>query len=444
MKPSPLTLNTLLAPLREAMQTFPDRRKGKNVHYALVDVAASAFSVFFTQCPSFLAHQQAMQEMRGTNNAKTLFGVQEIPTDPHIRALLDAVPPTALFPVFDQYFSLLHEQKILDAEQRPDGTLLLALDGTWYFSSKTVHCPSCCTRKHRDGTITYYHGMLTPVLVAPENEHVFALAPEFIVPQDGTTKQDCENQAAKRWIRAHAAWCREHHIVLLGDDLYAHQPLCELLLQEQCPFLFVCLPTSHPFLYDWLAALDTQDLHTHTKRVCKGAYAEIWTYRYATQLPLRGSADALLLNWCELTITREDTGKELYKNAWVTPLSMTAETVQERVTCGRARWKVENENNNTLKTKGYHLEHNFGHGQQHLAAMLATMNILAFLCHTILECADARYRLLREKLPSRATFFQDLRALLRYLCFADWDHLLQFMLAGLEERHDATGLLLSG
>src|SRR5438270_12415936 len=120
MTSKPITLNTLLAPLREAMQTFPDTRKGKNTHYALVDVAASAFSVFFTQCPSFLAHQQAMQEVRGTNNAKTLFGVQEIPSDPHIRPLLDAVPPTALFPVFEQYFSLLHEQKILDAEQRPD------------------------------------------------------------------------------------------------------------------------------------------------------------------------------------------------------------------------------------------------------------------------------------------------------------------------------------
>src|SRR5579864_2615325 len=183
MKPPTLTLNTLLAPLREAMQTFPDRRKGKNVHYALVDVAASAFSVFFTQCPSFLAHQQAMQELRGINNAKTLFGVQELPTAPHIRTLLDAVPPTALFPVFDQYFALLHEQKLLDAERRPDGTLLLALDGTWYFSSKTVHCPSCSTRKHRDGSITYYHGMLTPVLVAPENEHVLHWLPSSSSPK---------------------------------------------------------------------------------------------------------------------------------------------------------------------------------------------------------------------------------------------------------------------
>ena len=98
---------------------------------------------------------------------------------------------------------------------------------------------------------------------------------------------------------------------------------------------------------------------------------------------------------------------------------------------GRTRWKVENENNNTLKTQGYHLEHNFGHGTQHLAALLATFNLLAFLFHTLLDLLDAQYHQLRRTLVSRKTFFDDLRALTRYLCFASWPHLLTFMLQGL-------------
>jgi hypothetical protein len=46
------------------------------------------------------------------------------------------------------------------------------------------------------------------------------------------------------------------------------------------------------------------------------------------------------------------------------------------------------ENNNTLKTKGYNLEHNYGHGKRHLSSLLATLNLLAFLFHTALDLVD--------------------------------------------------------
>ena len=122
----------------------------------------------------------------------------------------------------------------------------------------------------------------------------------------------------------------------------------------------------------------------------------------------------------------------VYKNSWATNHPITDETVVEIVLARRTRWKVENENNNTLKTKGYNLEHNFGHGKQHLASFLATLNILALLFHTVLDLLDEKYKLLRSHLPTRKTFFDDLRALTRYLYFDSWDHLLSFMLKGLE------------
>jgi hypothetical protein len=127
------------------------------------------------------------------------------------------------------------------------------------------------------------------------------------------------------------------------------------------------------------------------------------TYRYASHLPLRASADTLSVNWCELTLT-DAAGTQLYHNAFMTQTPLTAKTVAPLVQAGRTRWKVENENNNTLKTQGYHLEHNFGHGTQHLAALLATFNLLAFLFHTLLDLLDAQYRHLRRTLVSRKTF----------------------------------------
>jgi hypothetical protein len=99
---------------------------------------------------------------------------------------------------------------------------------------------------------------------------------------------------------------------------------------------------------------------------------------------------------------------------------------------GRTRWKIENENNNTLKTKGYHLEHNFGHGQQDLANVLTTLNMLAFLLHTVQEIMEPAYQCLRHALGARKTFFDDLRALTRYILFESWDDLFAFMEDGLE------------
>lgn len=117
----------------------------------------------------------------------------------------------------------------------------------------------------------------------------------------------------------------------------------------------------------------------------------------------------------------------------------TAQNVAAIILAGRSRWKIENENNNTLKTKGYNLEHNFGHGKNHLSSLLATFNILAFLFHTLLDFTDEKYQLIRQHLPTRKTFFDDLRALTRYLYFDSWNSLLNFMIHGLElEFHSNT------
>ena len=122
----------------------------------------------------------------------------------------------------------------------------------------------------------------------------------------------------------------------------------------------------------------------------------------------------------------------VYKNAFATNFEITEKNVIEIVADGRARWKIENENNNVLKTKGYHLEHNFGHGKKNLSALLMTFNLLAFLIHTVLDLMDEKYKLIRKTLPTRKTFFQDIRALTRYIWFDNWNQLMIFMLRGLK------------
>jgi len=431
IQPHSSTFNKLVEHLNSLFEDLPDERFGDNIRYSMPDVAMGAFSVFFTQSPSFLDAQRTLQITKGCNNTLTLFGMVQIPSDNHIRNLLDKVPPRYLYPMFSAIVASLNESGHLEPYRSINRDLLIAMDGVQYFSSSAIHCPNCNSKVHKNGTTTYSHTVITPVIVASDNSRVIPLEPEFITPQDGHEKQDCENTAGKRWLQQYGAYYSTLGATILGDDLYCKQPLCEAILAEGLNFILVCKPDSHQTLYQWIEELQAaQAVNTLTVTRRKGKRSFTDSYRWANQVPLRDGDDALLVNWCELITTDHD-GKIVYKNTFATNHTITSDNVADVVRDGRARWKVENENNNTLKTKGYHLSHNFGHGKQYLSSLLATLNILAFSFHTLLEMFDLYYQLIRQFLP-RKVFFDDIRALTRYQCFDNWQALMMFMVKGLE------------
>jgi hypothetical protein len=428
----PVTFNRLLGILDRTFVSLPDQRTRPNTIYPLRDAAMAAFSVFFMQSPSFLAHQEVMQQSKGQSNAASLFGLPRIPSDPHIRNLLDPLPPAALSAPFWDIFDVLGEAGDLAAYRSFADNWLVSLDGTQYFFSTKIHCRRC-TVTVRDETMYYTHTAITPVLVAPGEARVIALEPEFIQPQDGHEKQDCERTAAKRWLVRQAPHLTGRRITLLGDDLYCNQPLCEQIRAQGLNFIFTCKPDSHATLYEEVELLNRLGAVIQiTQRHWTGKAHEVWRYRYVNDVPLRAGPDALKVNWCELAIVQEETGEQLYHNAFATNHRLTDETVAPAVAAGRARWKIENENNNVLKNYGYHLEHNFGHGEQYLSMILVLLNLLAFLLHTVLDLCDPVYHRLRDALRVRKTFFNDLKALTRYMLFESWDQMLNFMYVQLE------------
>jgi hypothetical protein len=419
--------------LQSCFEKLPDHREGENTQYEIKDAAMSAFGVFFTQSASFLAYQRLMEEAKGKSNAGSLFGVERIPSDNQIRNLLDPQAPELLNDVFAKGLKAVEAGGQLAGFSSHGGQVLISMDGTQTVSSQKIHCPSCTHRELPNGETQYAHSAILPVIVKAGESRVLVLEPEFISPQDGHEKQDCERAAVKRWVQRNAERYPKGKYTILGDDIYACQPICELMLESGFNFLLVCKPDSHVALYEQVEVLSKLDLVEQVRlRHWNGRYAEIHQYRFVNQVPLRRGPEAVQVNWCEITITREDNGKQRYHNTFITNHTLTRKNVVPMVRDGRARWKSENETNNVLKTKGYHLEHNFGHGQQSLANFLLTLNLLAFLLHTILDLLDEQYQLLRQHLVARKDFFNDLRALLRYMLFDDWNHLLRFMLTGLE------------
>jgi hypothetical protein len=392
-KAATIEIPELMQCLRSSLHNLPDERKpGNNTKYEVEDAVMAAFSVFFTQSPSFLDHQRLMRSNKGKDNAESLFSIAKIPSDNQIRNLLDPVPATTIFMAFQKVYKWLNEKGVLQKFLYLDKEILIALDGTEYFSSKKINCPQCNYRNHRNGTTTYFHGCVTPVIVSPNHKQVINFEPEFIKKQDGYEKQDCENAAVKRWLNKNHKNKYGYPVTLLGDDLYSHQPICELALKQGYNFIFVCLETSHKTLYEWLEFLERSgEVTTIEKKQWDGRKNLIYRYRYADKLPLRDGDSSLEVNWCEVTVINEKTQKIIYQNNWITNHKITENNVEKVVKAGRSRWKIENEGNNVLKNHGYNLEHNFGHGQNHLCEFLLSLNLLAFLFHTVLDLVNYTY-----------------------------------------------------
>ena len=309
-----LSFDAMVSYLDNALESCPDKRTGQNTVYSVKDAGLDAFAVFFTQTPSFLSFQRTMEQTKGRSNAQSLFQLDNSPCDNHIRTLLDPVSPEHILPVVQTIVSTLYEGGHLEPFRCLDGQLLIALDGTQYFSSQRIHCPQCSHKQHRSGTTSYSHTAITPVIVVPGKEKVITLEPEFITPQDGHEKQDCETAAAKRWLEHSGARYGQWGATILGDDLYSRQPLCQVMLAEGLNFLLVCKPDSHPTLYDWIAGMK---INTHLSKRWTGQRHEIDTYRWVNEVPLRDGDKSLRVNWCQLTTT-DEAGKVLYNNAFVT------------------------------------------------------------------------------------------------------------------------------
>ncbi len=304
--------------------------------------------------------------------------------------------------------------------QRLNGRTLIALDGTEYFCSQKLGCPHCLTRKRSNGKIECYHSMLAATIVAPGHTMAVPLMPEFIAKQDGAEKQDCERNAAKRWLTTHGARMKDLRPVYLGDDLFACQPIAEAALASGGDFLFTAKPDSHKALYDFMNGAMLDELSLVLK---EGGKKLTYRDRWFMGAPLRDGKDALAVNWIGVTIS-DAKGKVTYDGAFVTSLAVFRESVAQIAACARARWKIENESFNVLKNNGYHLEHNFGHGKHSLAMTFAAMNLLAFAFHTICDCLEDLWAKAREAKRARKRFFEHIRTISAYLVFPSWKILM--------------------
>jgi hypothetical protein len=413
----------LLRAIRQCFAQVVDVRSGCEI--PLADALMSGLAVFGLKYPSLLKFDEAYQnEEVIRSNLRSLYGVERAPCDTQLRTRLDPVDPQALRPAFRVVQGYLQRHKALEAYAYLDGHYIVSIDGTGQFASSAIHCPECCS-KRRGGGKRYYHQLLGAVIVHPDLSTVLPLMPEAITRQDGASKNDCERNAAKRLLRGLRQDYPQRKWLIVEDSLASNGPHIELLESLNMRYILGAKPGDHQALFDQVQA-----------RVHAGSCHE-WEYldeqglehgyRWVNDLSLNASHPDCKVNFLEYWEIKN--GQQRIWS-WVTNMALSRETVQAVMRAGRARWKVENETFNTLKNQGYGLEHNYGHGRQHLATNFAYLTMLAFLVDQAQELGCRLFQAARQRFRSRTSLWERLRALVNDFYVPDWQTLWRVLATG--------------
>src|SRR6267142_5362751 len=416
-----LSADALFRLLQNGFDTIPDHRLAET-ELSLTAALLSAFAMFSLKAPSLLAFDKE----RAEGNLETIYGIARVPCDTHMREILDPVSPKWLRPVFKSIFRQLQRGKALEAMTFLDGYYLLSLDGTGYFSSKTIHCASCLRQVHRNGTITYAHQMLGAAIIHPDQRAVIPLMPEPIVQQDGTDKNDCERNAAKRFL----VKLRQDHphlkFIVTEDSLSSNAPHIETLHDYGCQYILGVKEGDHDYLFKQVQAAEEAGRVTSYERHDRAA-GVVHRLRLVNDVPLNASRADVRVNFMEYW----EIGKDKVQHfSWVTNLRVSKRNVYTLMRGGRARWKIENETFNTLKNQGYHFEHNYGHGAQHLSVVFAMLMMLAFLVDQAQQLCCAWFRAVWRKLGSKRLLWERMRALFSTYALTSMRQLFEALLYG--------------
>ena len=415
-----LSADALYALLRSGFEEIPDHRQRK-CPISLPDALLSAFAMFSLKDPSLLAFEQR----RNDENMRNLFGIAHVPSDTHMREILDPVEPQQLRPLFNHVLRKLQRGKALESFVFYQGCYLLSLDGTGYFSSSCIHCESCLEKVHKQtGAVTYHHQMLAAVLMHPEHREVIPLAPEPIQKQDGSDKNDCERNAAKRLLRQ----IRKEHphlkLIVVADGLASNAPHIRELLNLGMHYILGAKPGDHSFLFDQvLAAYEADRVTTICWTNKEGTWCEI---AFVNDVPLNESNQDLRVNWLQYMEFGPDGQEQRF--TWVTDLRITRHNAHRLVRGGRCRWKIENETFNTLKNQGYHYEHNYGHGEKNLSVVFSLLMMLAFLVDQVQQLCCPLFQAVWKKVGSKRALWERLRSHFWHFTFQSLRHLYHVIL----------------
>ena len=417
-----LSASGLLKIVYQQFSKIPDVRNfSKNVSISLTDHLMSGLAVFGLKCPSLLDFDKRRSDNVIAQNLRDLYHVKTAPCDTYLRERLDQVDPDSLRPAFTKVFASFQRGKGLEEFDFLNGHVLISGDGTGQFSSSKVSCSHCCKKKHQNGTTTYYHQMFGACIVHPDKKNVIPLCPEVMLNQDGSTKNDCERNACKRFLKN---FRREHpHLkaILVEDGLSSTAPHIRMIEEFDLQYILGAKPGDHEFLFEQLET--SRETIYHEITTDDGNYHQ---FRFLNKASLNKSNQDLKTNVIEYRQT--DLKVKELNFSWVTNIQVSTTNILKIAKGGRARWKIENETFNTLKNLGYNFEHNYGHGKKYLSTVLCLLMMLAFLIDQVQEICCSLFKRCRKFTRTYYNLWACMRTLFQYVRLLDWENFYLMML----------------
>lgn len=419
--------DALFKHLHEQFKKIPDKRSS-NKKIQLDDALMSGFAMFSVKDPSLLAFEE--RRKNEDSNLKTIYGMKDIPSDTQMREILDNVDPKTLRPMFKSLFQKLQRGKKLEQYRFLDGHYLLSLDGTGSFSSEKLKSESCMVKKNKKtGKLSYYQQMLGAAIVHPDHKEVIPLAPEMIIKQDGITKNDCERNAAKRFLDD---FRREHphlKVIILEDGLSSNAPHIEDLIKHNCHFILGAKPGDHSYLFNYVEEKHEKGETTELEFLDKSNPKITHRFRFLNFVSINKSNLDIKVNFLEYW---EISDKRTKHFSWVTDLHVNKDTAYTIMRGGRSRWKIENETFNTLKNQGYNLEHNYGLGKKHLSVVFVMLMMLAFLVDQIQQLCCNLFNAVWKKIGSKKELWLRIRIAFYLMKSESMEMLYKFLLSGIQ------------
>ncbi|MBT9438920.1 MAG: transposase [Desulfobacterales bacterium] len=411
-----INADALFMDIRREFEKIPEFRTG-DIEISIPDALMSAFAMFSLKDSSLLKFDERRNDDAECQNLENIYGIKNIPSDSRMREIGDEIDPKKyLAPIFKVLFRHLQCGNDLKPMVFYEGCYLLNLDGTGFFSSKKVSAPYCMEKVNKKtGEITYYLQMLGAAIVHPDFKEVIPLCPEMIIKQDGTTKNDCERNAAKRFFEQ----LRKDHphlpFIVNEDALSPNAPHIKDMKRYNLHYILGVKPGDHKFLFGFVKdavcdgraiefAIEDKDDPDITHRFC-----------ILNEVPLNKSNQEVVVNFIEYWEYSNKTNKVSYHNTWVTDFTLTQENAYIIMRGGRARWKIENETFNTLKNQGYNFGHNYGLGEKYLAVVFAMLMMLAFLVDQSQQLCCPLFQSVWKKLGSKKALWESIRSYFK--CF---------------------------
>ena len=422
-----LSTEKLLGRVRNTFQSITDSRQKEKSQISMSDALMSGLAVFALKFPSLLKFDEQREEEPIRHNLQHLYGIQQVPCDTQMREIIDPVEPTALHPAYRALLQSVKETGGLEAFRFLKHGYLVSIDGTGLFASSSICCPDCATKTKRNKETLHYHQLLAAVLMHPDLKQVLPLIPEPILRGDGDTKNDCEQMAVKRLLKRLREDYPTWRLTIVEDALFAKGPHLKLLKELNLSYIIGVKEGDHAHLFE--AVKKHEDDETMDGRIIQDdTKQKLMIYRFVNGLELNKSHSDIKVNFLEYV--EVENNKVSCRFTWITDHTITQNNCIELVRGGRSRWKIENETFNTLKNQGYRLEHNYGHGKQHLSTNFALLMLLAFFIDQIQELVYVPFQKARRRFRSRTSLWEQMRALFVSYFIDDWDTFWQAIITG--------------